>query len=330
MVSVTVLLFDYALAAAVMGINDLLYFAGNAYQRRHPGSSSGHFQIRLASRDGRPVQVMNRLSLTPHCAISAIAASDVYLVPTIAGDIEQSLADNQWLVDVLRRAGEAGSLLGSNSNGSFFLAEAGLLHGKQATTFWDNVELFRRRYPEVDLRPDQLLIHDGNILCDAGGTSWFDLGLYLVELFCDHQTAMDTAKYFMVDLERAKQLSFTPLASKRHHSDQAILEIQRWLDRHYAEAVCLADVSQRFGLSNRSLARRFKLATGVTPLNYLQEVRLDAAGRQLVQSGASIEDVTHAVGYADISSFIRLFKRRTGYSPSSYRARFRALHVPRP
>lgn len=326
MVTISVMLFDYVLGAAVMGINDLLYFAGRAYAQRH-GHSQPRFAIRLVSAHGQPVKAMNRITLTPHCSLAEAGHSEVVLVPSIAGDIAQTLRDNTWLTDYLQQAAAAGSLLGNNSNGSFFLAEAGLLAGKKATTFWDNVELFRQRYPSIDLRADQVLIHDGNILCDAGGTSWFDLGLYLVELFCDHATAMDTAKYFMVDLERAKQLSFTPLVSLRHHSDAAILQVQAWLEQHHAERISIDALGAQFGLSNRSLARRFKLVTGVTPLHYLQEVRLDAAGRLLVQTNASIEDITHAVGYEDISSFIRLFKRRTHYAPSTYRARFRALRV---
>ena len=329
MVTVTVLLFDYALSAAVMGINDLLYFAGDTYQRLSGSVEEPRFQVRLASRDGKPVKVMNRLTLTPHCAISDIDHSDVYLVPTVVGDIEHTLADNHWLIERLALAQESGSLIGSNSNGSFFLAEAGLLDGKRATTFWDNVDLFRRRYPDIDLRPDQLLIHDGNILCDAGGTSWFDLGLYLVELFCGHQTAMDTAKYFMVDVERSQQLSFTPLTSKKYHSDRVVLEAQNWMEQHYAEVISIEAVGKRLGLSDRSMLRRFKLATGATPLNYLQEVRLDAASRLLMQSNQSIEAITQAVGYEDISSFSRLFKRRNGYSPSAYRARYRAVHKTR-
>ncbi|MCL6417616.1 helix-turn-helix domain-containing protein [Aestuariirhabdus sp. Z084] len=327
MVSVTVLVFDYALAAAVMGISDLLYFAGNAYQRARKTEGAGRFRVRLASRDGKPVKAMNRMTITPHCAIADIESSDIYLVPTITGDIEQTLKDNPWVVQQLQQAAGTDAIIGSNSNGSFFLAEAGLLDDKKATTFWDNVALFRRRYPSVDLRPDQLLIHDGNILSDAGGTSWFDLGLYLVELFCDHQTAMEAAKYFMVDLERSTQLSFTPLTSKKYHSDALILQIQGWMEQRYAQAFSMATLSDHFGLSNRTFVRRFKQATGVTPLNYLQEVRLNAASRLLVQSHQSIEVITHSVGYEDISSFTRMFKRRTGYSPSGYRSRFRAVHV---
>lgn len=327
MVRVTVLVFDYALAAAVMGISDMLYFAGTAHQRAHGSEGSGLFQVRLASRDGKPVKAVNQMTITPHCAIEEIETSDIYLVPTITGDIEQTLINNAWLVTRLQQAAGTDAIIGSNSNGSFFLAEAGLLTGKKATTFWDNVALFRTRYPAVDLRPDQLLIHDGNILCDAGGTSWFDLGLYLVELFCGHQTAMETAKYFMVDLERSTQLSFTPLVSKKYHSDHLILEIQGWMEQHYAEALSMATLGTHFGLSNRTFVRRFKLATGLTPLNYLQEVRLNAARRLLVQSHRSVEAITHEVGYEDTSSFTRMFKRRSGFSPSGYRSRFRAVHV---
>lgn len=325
MIKVTVLVFDYALPAAVAGISDLLYFAGGSTAR----GGTKRFQIRLASHDGKPVKAMNRMTITPHCGVDEIEDSDVFLVPAITGDIEQTLHDNRWLVDLLRRVADTDCIVGSNSNGSFFLAEAGLLDDKTATTFWDNVDLFRARYPSIDLRPDQLLIHDGKILCDAGGTSWFDLGLYLVELFCDDQTAMETAKYFMVDLERNTQLSFTPMISKRYHSDHLILEVQTWMEKRYAEDLSIEQVARQFGLSNRTLARRFKLATGVTPQQYLQDIRLNAASRMLVQSNQSIEAITHAVGYEDVSSFVRLFKRRTNYSPGGYRSRFRAVHVKR-
>ena len=140
---------------------------------------------------------------------------------------------------------------------------------------------------------------------------------------------MDTAKSFLVDLERSTELSFSPLTSKKFHGDNAILDIQKWMDEHYAAHINIDEMCQQFGISNRSLLRRFKLATGVTPLNYLQDVRLDAASRLLVQSNDTIEAITHKVGYEDISSFTRLFKRRSGFSPSSYRARFRAVHVAR-
>jgi transcriptional regulator GlxA family with amidase domain len=253
----------------------------------------------------------------------------VILVPTINGDVELTLAQNPDIIALLRGLKGTDCLIGCNSTGSFFMAEAGLLDGKQATTLWTTAEEFQTRYPQVDFRPDQLLTVDGNVICDAGGTAWFDLGLHLIELYCGHRTAMDTAKYFMVDLERSTQLSFSPLTSMKFHGDKAILDIQNWLEDHYQQAINIDALGKQFGLSNRSLLRRFKLATGTTPLNYLQDIRLDTACRLLVQSNQSIEAITHAVGYEDISSFIRLFKRRAGFTPSNYRARYRAVHTAR-
>lgn len=321
MINITVLAFDYVLPAALMGIHDLLYYAGRAEQ--HGGQR--RFTIRIASWDGLPVRTMNQLTLTPHCAVQDIEHSDVYLVPTIAGNIEQTLEHNPQLIQLLQRASKSDCLIGSNSSGVFFLAEAGLLDQRPATTHWSTVELFRKRYPLVDLRADQQLIHDGNTLCDAGGMSWFDLGLYLVELFCDHQTAVDTARFFMVDSERTAQLTFSPMVSKKYHSDQTILEIQNWMEDHYRAHTPMEELGNRFGLSNRSLIRRFKQATGITPSHYLQETRIDNATRLLVRSNKTVEEITHAVGYEDISSFTRLFKRKTGLTPSNYRARFKAL-----
>jgi len=324
MVTVTIVVFDKALAASFIGINDLLYFAGNSYQR-HSGQSEPGFQVRLASWDGGPVNVMNGLTITPHCSLQDLDRSDVYLVPTITGDIEATLEQNAHVIQALKDAAEQGSMIGGNSAGSFFLAEAGLLDGRKATTQRRLADLFRKRYPLVDLRPEQFLTHDGNILCDAGGSSWFDLGLYLIELFCDHPTAMATAKYFMVDLERSAQLSFSPLVSKKHHGDPIVLNIQNWMETHFREPLTMEQAGEQFGLSSRSLIRRFKLATGGTPLNYLQEVRLDAASRLLIQSKQTVEEITTLVGYSDISSFTRLFKRRTGFPPSHYRTRFKSV-----
>lgn len=321
MIDVTVLAFDFVLPAALMGIHDLLYFAGRA----QPEAQQKRFNVRIASWDGRPVSTNNQLTLTPHCALQEIDHSDVYLIPTIGGDIERTLLQNPQLIEILRIAHRTNSLIGSNSTGSFFLAEAGLLDSRIATTHWSAEDLFRQRYPQVNLRSDQSLTHDGTILCDAGGVFWFDLGLYLIELFYDHVTAVNTAKFLMVDMERTGQLSFSPLASSKYHSDRTVLVIQQWIEDHHREDVVIETLGKQFGLSNRSLIRRFKQKAGMTPLNYLQETRIESARRLLVRSNKTIEAVTHSVGYEDVSSFIRLFKRKTGLTPSSYRARYKTI-----
>ncbi|NMP33425.1 helix-turn-helix domain-containing protein [Thalassotalea sp. M1531] len=322
-ISVTVLGFDYVLASALTGINDLLNLAGVSWNKYHHRPIERKFKVQIASWDNKPIKTMNDIVIMPHCAIQDIEHSDIYLVPSIAGDINKTLADNLALIRYLSGLRGSKSIIGSNSTGSFFLAEAGLLDDKPATTHWAAESLFRKKYPHIELKLEQLITHDDNILCDGGGMAWFDLGLYLVELFCDHETAMGTAKSFVLDTGRTGQLTYSPLIVKKYHNDKTVRAVQDWMEANYERDIVISQVSLQFGVSNRTLIRRFKDAAGTTPLEYLQEVRLDAASKYLVQSNKTIDEITHTVGYSDISSFTKLFKRKTKLSPSSYRARYK-------
>ena len=324
MISVTVLAFDYVLASGLTGINDLLSLAGVSWNKLQEQPTEQKFNVKIASWDKKPIYTLNNVIIMPHCAIQEITNSDVYLVPSIAGDIDKTLEHNKGLIDFLRMLDPSSCIVGSNSTGSFFLAEAGLLNNKVATTHWGFEQAFKQRYPEVKLRAEHLITHDENILCDGGGLAWFDLGLYLIELFCDHETAVGSAKSFVIDTGRTTQLTYSPLISKKYHNDKTVRAVQDWMEDNYSAELSIANISKQFGVSNRTLIRRFKEAAKVTPSAYLQEVRLDSARKLLVQTNITIDEITHAIGYSDISSFTKLFKRNTGYSPSNYRARYKA------
>jgi len=328
-ITVTILGFDYVLASALTGINDLLSLAGVTWNLLNQREPEPKFRVQIASWDKKPITTLNNLVIMPHCAIQEVHHSDVYLVPNIAGDIDKTLKQNPGIIELLKSADPETCLIGSNSTGSFFLAESGLLNGKIATTHWGFAEIFQKKYPLVHLKANQLLTHDGNILCDGGGLSWFDLGLHIIELFCDHDTAVGTAKAFVIDSSRTTQLTYSPLISKKYHNDQAILAIQNWMEEHHRNPISIEGIGVKFGLSNRSLIRRFKDATGITPSGYLQDIRIETAARYLVQSNQTISEITLAVGYEDVSSFTKLFKRKNGLSPSSYRARFKPAHTQR-
>ncbi len=327
MITVTVIGFDYALASAITGISDLLFLTGVSWNRLHYQEPSPKFKVQIASRDKKPISTLNNLSIMPHCSLEEAEGSDVYLIPTICGDVEKTLELNPDIIEALQQANNSSCFFGSNSNGSFFLAEAGLLDGKLATTHWGFETLFKTRYPKVNLKTEQLITIDDNVLCDGGGLAWFDLGLYLIELFCDHETAVGAAKTFVIDTDRPTQLSYSPLVSKKLHQDKTVLGVQYWIEEHFNSPISIDEISTQFGLSQRSLIRRFKAAARTTPSHYLQEVRLDAASKYLIQTNKTIEEITHAVGYEDISSFSKLFKRKTALSPTSYRARFKPIHM---
>ena len=196
MIRVTVLAFDYVLASALTGISDLLSMTGVLWNALQDQPHDRKFDVRIASDGQKPIYTQNNIYISPHCAIQDIEASDVILIPSIAGDIDQTLQQNMLIVEKLKELHGRCRVMGSNSTGAFFLAEAGLLDGKSATTHWGAEKLFREKYPLVNLKPDQLITHDSGILCDGGGLSWFDLGLHIIELFCDHETAVGAAKSF--------------------------------------------------------------------------------------------------------------------------------------
>lgn len=324
MVTMAVLLFDHVLASTAIGIADLLHFASGAFKTNNPGNEGAGIRVRLISRDGNPIKTMNGLTVTPHCSAADMPASDAYLVPAIMGNIDRTLRENEWILRVLASANSENRIICSNSNGLFFLAEAGVLDGKKAVTFWHSEELFRERYPLVDLQSNRAFVKDGNIFSDAGGESWFDLGLNLIELFLDHQTALIAAKYCIVDSERNKRLSFNPLISKRFHPDRSILRIQDWIDKNYMKDVGVEQLGLVFGLSQRTLVRRFRSATGLTPIGYLQDLRINKACELLTRTNHTISEITLLVGYKDTTSFIRLFKKKTSRSPAEYREKYKS------
>lgn len=322
MKQITILGFDLALASAITGVLDLMNMAGvtwNYWQKQPPEPK---FKVRIATKDGKPVKCLNRLVLESDISYRDIDPEDVVVVPSIAGDIERALNFNPRLIECISRLNEQEAIIAGNCTGVFFLGEAGVLDGKTATTHWAFVDQFQMRYPEVDLKPEQMITNAGNIFCSGGGIAWLDLGLYLIERFCGHDVAVQTAKTFVIDMGRTYQSSYSALRSYKFHRDQDILKIQDWLESRCSEDIRIDELAKQFGMSPRTLARRFKAATGDTPLGYLQTLRLENAKKLLEETTDNVSEVTHKVGYEDVSSFTKLFRQKTGFTPKDYRNKY--------
>ncbi|MDI9244808.1 helix-turn-helix domain-containing protein [Marinobacter sp. CHS3-4] len=327
MQTVSIIGFNGALASAITGIIDLFRLAGVTWARIHGQQPEPRFTTRLLTADGQPFRCINGITLMPDGALedASLERSSLVMIPTIGAPIGQVLADNQALIGWLSRSdlqNDGSVRLASNCTGAFLLAEAGLLDGRQATTHWGFSQQFRQRYPGVNLQPEKLMTVDEPIACAGGGMAWWDLGVYLVERYAGTQTARELAKSFVIDAGRTSQAPYSAMQSRRYHSDQAVLQLQEWLDQHYPEPISLHSLAALSGLTERSLIRRFKAATGDTPTSYLQILRIEAARQELEKSRASIETITQRVGYDDVSSFSRLFRKHTGLAPGAYRSRF--------
>ena len=244
------------------------------------------------------------------------------MVPSIGGDVDKALDTNRDLIGVLKEYASRGTQIISNCTGAFFLAEAGILNGRKATTHWAQADRFKARYPDVQLVPEQLITTDGQVFCSGGGSAWFDMALYLIELYIDHETAIESAKAMVLDTGRHSQLSYFATHHNKYHSDETVKVVQEWIDEHYAEDFSLAWLAEQYAMSPRTLIRRFKTATGESPLAYLQTVRIEVAKKYLEVSAQTIAEITQKVGYEDVSSFSKMFKRKVGLSPREYRGRF--------
>jgi len=244
------------------------------------------------------------------------------VVPTIGGKIETVLAQEQDALPWLRFLHQGGADLASNCTGAFLLAEAGLLDDKTATTHWGFSQEFRHRYPQVNLNERELITRDGNIFCAGGGTAWRDLTILLVERFCGADLARELARAFVIDVRNDLQSIYAGLPAHTYHQDDQVQAIQGWIHEHYKENTSLGQLAERVHLSPRQLQRRFTTTLGEPPLQYLQRVRIEAARKMLERGTNNLAKLSEQVGYQDVSSFSRLFKRHTGLSPSHYRQRF--------
>lgn len=318
---VTILGLYNSMATTIIGPMDILNQAGRLWNRVSRTPATPFFDVSIASADGQPIKATNRVLIQPHSSIADVDQTDLIVIAS-ATYIEQILEKNPELVPWIRHHYEQGAHVASICTGVFLLAETGLLDGKAATLHWGFTGLFRKKYPKIQLKQDQMYLDQGRLYCSAGVNAGLDLSLYLVEKFCGRQTAVQCAKTMVLDLGREIQTPYDCFLFSRDHPDSAVLQIQKWIEQHHTQAIDYDHLAAKHGLSWRSLERRFKQATGVTPLGYLQHLRVETAKHLLEEGGRTFHEITFLVGYEDISFFRKVFVRHTGLRPKEYQQRF--------
>jgi transcriptional regulator GlxA family with amidase domain len=147
-----------------------------------------------------------------------------------------------------------------------------------------------------------------------------------VEKFAGANLAAATGKMMLIDSNRVSQSSYATMPDEPQHSDAMVARAQRWMEKSLSRGFSLTELARHLAVSERTLNRRFKEAVGEAPLHYLQSLRVDVAKRLLETRGLKVDAVSERVGYADLSTFRRLFKRETGLSPRDYQRRFSRRH----
>ena len=314
--------FDNALSSAITGVVDLFAQAGVTWQAIHGEPRRPVFSVELVSARGTDIRCANGLTLKTDGALDPAIRPDVLLIPSIGSQLEEVLTSEQRLYPILRQYHQQQVDIAANCTGVFLLAQAGILEGRQATTHWGFANTFAAAYPTVNLHSEKLHTMDENLFCAGGGMAWFDLALVLIERYAGTQVARQTAKAHVLDLPRFNQTLYAGSRRQQHHQDELIKTVQSYLADHLRQPVALPQLAAQFNLTTRTLIRRFKAATGQTPVQYIQQIRIDHARKLLETQRWTIERILSEIGYEDASSFSRLFKRQTGCSPSQYRSKF--------
>ena len=309
------------MASTIFGPMDIFNQAGRLWNRVSKTPQTPFFDVTIASADGQPIRSVNNVLIQPHCSIQAIDQTDLIVIAS-ATYIKQILEKNPELIPWIRRQYSQGAHVASICTGVFLLAETGLLDGKSATLHWGFAPMFREKYPRVNLEPDQMFIDHGRLYCSAGVNAGMDLSLYLVEKFCGRQAAVQCAKTMILDLGRTAQTPYGSFLFPGEHGDTIIIEVQKWIEQQYTNSIDYGKLALKYGMSRRSLERRFKRATGITPLVYLQQLRVEMARRLLEESSLTFSEITYQVGYEDISFFRKVFVKLTGLRPKEYQQRF--------
>jgi transcriptional regulator GlxA family with amidase domain len=328
-IDVTVVLLEGGYASTAIGPVEVFHSAGALWNWLHGEKQQPRFRVKVVSIDGHAVKSLCSLGLEPEFSIDDIKHTDIIIVPASGWNLRERLAKETKILPWLRKWHARGAYIAGICSGVFFLAEAGLLDGKQATTHWGVADILRQLYPKVHWRTDQFVTEDGRLLCSGGVYASIDLSLYLVEKFCGHEVALNCAKSLLVSMPRGRQSGYAVLPLSRPHSDDKIRAAEEYLREHFDADISIDALALRSGMSARNFIRRFKAATGSLPGAYVQTLRMSAAKELLERGATSIQTVCTKTGYADLAFFRSLFKRHTGMTPNEYRRRFAQMSFDR-
>ena len=261
-------------------------------------------------------------SARPHKDISEVKRTDLVIIPSLNHQYQESTAVNAELIDWMARQYREGAALASICTGAFLLAETGLLDGKSCSTHWSAEEDFRKLYPKVNLQTDKLITDEQGIYTNGGAYSFLNLILYLIEKYYDRQTAIYCAKVFQIEIDRHSQADFIIFQNQKTHGDEMVKKAQDYIEHRLDEKIATEDLAASFAIGRRSFDRRFIKATGNTPTEYAQRVKIEAAKKAFENSRKQINEVMYEVGYSDQKAFREVFRKITGFSPLEYRNRY--------
>ncbi|MCE2029199.1 GlxA family transcriptional regulator [Sessilibacter corallicola] len=271
-----------------------------------------------------PIKTRSGFSLVADQQFKDSPESDIIFLPALWRNPRPIIQSNESIFPWLIERVQNGATVSAVGTGVCFLAEAKLLDGKAATTHWHYFDQFQKYYPSVDLKRQYFITQSGNIFCAASVNALADLTVHFIQRLYNQEVANHVERHFSHEIRRSYQERGYFDGEINQHPDEDIVQAQMWLQDNYGKDIQISDVAERFEMSVRSFNRRFKNATNKSPLQYLQEIRIQVAKDLLQTSNLTISEIAFKVGYSDMGHFTGLFKKLLATTPSEYRTTVRA------
>lgn len=297
-----------------------IFTRANKYSKDKIGKDV--FKIELAGISKRVNFYEGLFTVRPHTHISAITKTNLIIIPSLNHNYQKAIKGNRLLIDWLVKRYKEGAEVASICTGAFMLATSGLLDGKRCSTHWAAADTFRTMFPNVDLQQDQLITDENGIYTNGGAYSFLNLMIYLVEKYYDRETAIFCSKVFQIEIDRQSQSAFTIFSGQKLHGDDIVKKAQIYIEDNLHEKISIEHLSSLFSVGRRNFDRRFVKATGNTPVEYSQRVKVECAKKALETSRKTVNEVMYDVGYSDIKAFREVFRKITGMSPLEYRGKY--------
>lgn len=303
-----------------------IFTRANAYWRET--NRKELFTIQLAGISKEVGFYDGLFTVKPHTHISSITKTNLIIIPSLNHNYQKAVKGNQLLIDWIEQQYNQGAEIASICTDAFMLASSSLLDGKSCSTHWAAADNFRTMFPKVNLQTDQLITDENGIYTNGGAYSFLNLIIYLIEKYYDRQTAIFCSKVFQIEMDRNSQSAFTIFTGQKLHGDEMIQQAQCYIESKLHEKISVEHLSSRFAVGRRNFDRRFIKATGNTPVEYSQRLKIESAKKALETSRKTINEVMYEVGYSDVKAFREVFRKITGMSPLEYRGRYNKEAVP--
>ena len=322
MIAISLLIFDEVVPSSITGVIDLLSGA-NFYLAGIGQPPAFHLEL-VGEKENPPPG----FPLIGYHTYADAGRPHLLIIPSFRVGNDSLLSENVAGIEWIKQQRAKGTELASLCVGSYFLAEAGLLDGKEVTSHWAVVNDMQRRYPAIKMRSDQVITDQDGIYTSGGAFSSLKLILYLIEKFCGREAALWISKMYAIEMDRTSQAHFAVFTGQHQHEDKEILRAQQYIEQHYQDSISMDNLSKLVNMGQRNFIRRFKAATNNTPFEYLQRVRIESAKRALENNDKDVASIMDDAGYKDQKAFRLIFRRLTGLSLQEYKKKYARASAP--